>query len=82
MSIHLVDVYLDITNSSEGYSFHILTCESQYFKNDSPLVYLAIREAHGIKGCGLGVQAYGNVCQLLGISAPGISKLVEQFRIR
>ena len=49
-------------------------------KNCSPLVYSAIRKAHSKIGCGLGVQAYVNNCQLIGISTPCIGKLVEQLR--
>ena len=48
-----------------------------WLKNSIPLVYLAIREAHGKLECRLGIQTYVNACQLIGISALGLSRLVE-----
>ena len=51
-----------------------------WVKNNSPLVYLAIRESHKKLGCGLGLQSYIQGVHLIGISAPGLSKVVDTFR--
>ena len=50
-----------------------------WIKKNSPLVYLAVWELHSKLGSCLGVQAYINGCQLIGISAPAKRETISQF---
>ena len=49
-------------------------------QHDSPLVNLALREAHAKIGCGNGIEQYVTHIQLLGIASPGLHSVVQQFR--
>ena len=51
-----------------------------FVQRDSPLVRLAVRESHFKLGCGLGVQAYINNVQLIGVACPGLFKTIKQYR--
>ena len=48
-----------------------------FLQTNSPLVKMAIAEAHRRVGCGLGINAYLQNMLVLGVSAPNLPKLIQ-----
>ena len=57
------------------------TCHKIFFLcNDSPVVKLAVKESHDRLGCALGLLQYVRNAQLIGVTAPAITKTVREVK--
>ncbi len=51
-----------------------------FLQTNSPLIKMAITEAHKRIGCGLGTDAYLKNILVLGVSAPNLPKLIQNYQ--